>query len=537
MPSFNSLRFNQYQSGSKTDELIMFAAPAKDIATWAGIPRKGWRIRMLFQRWITESRKSELMEFWERASSPEGNQRFIMGPTAIVVAIQGTPEIADGKITIHHERIDNPDNSVAINLQLLADSLLPTVEARLTQDQQASLAEFKTQPLQESLPEIGHDYVYEFALQLTQLKHNAEWFIEENGIREDEAVELVQSLEAVSRPAVVVDGQHRLWGAAKAKQEIWLPVVALPNANWTEQIYQFIVINDKAKPIEQSQLTDIFGSSLTRREQTIIREDLQRANVEVESRIAAVIANRDPSSPFYNMVRLKVESPLPVGIKPFLSDKLVRDLINAGGGARGWRSDTDFFELFVRPTVPHESDWSNWTDGRWRPYWFTFWTTVRDYYNDQQKKEHEMSGGGSPPVPIWSETAQSNLTKGVTLKLLQNLFMEKAVKELQALDSTRDILVKALGQSAAEEKFLELLSSQAMSPNFSEFSQQVIDLLLRFIPLRVFTADWEASLDTDSGRGHLSDALEAIYERTKKNKRWQYRSFPSVFVVKKDAGI
>ncbi len=290
MPDFNALVFSQYQSNSATDDLIMFAAPAKEIAMWAGIPRKGWRIRMLFQRWITDSRKSELTDFWERASSPESGQRFIMGPTAIVVAIQGKPVIANGKITLSHTRIDSSDNTIAENLRLLAASLLPTVESRLSQEQRDSLTEFKGDPLQDSLPDIEHDYVYEFALQLTQLISSPEWFIEKNQIRDEEASELVQSLEAVSRPAVVVDGQHRLWGAAKASKDIWLPVVALPNANWTEQIYQFIVINDKAKPIEQSLLTDIFGSSLTRSEQATIRKYQSQLRTSHFRRVAGVVA-------------------------------------------------------------------------------------------------------------------------------------------------------------------------------------------------------------------------------------------------------
>ncbi len=237
------------------------------------------------------------------------------------------------------------------------------------------------------------------------------------------------------------------------------------------------------------------------------------------------------------MVRLKVESPLPEGVKPYISDKVIRDLINSGGGAFGWRSDAEFFENFVRPTIDDESDWSNWTEGKWRPYWFRFWATVRDYYNDQQAQEHQYAGGNTPLIPLWSETVQSNLTKGVTLKLLQNLFMEKSVKELEAIESTREILVKALGEDSAEEKFHELRKSQALAADLDVFAQQVKDLLLRFVPLRVFTTDWEPSLDTDSGRGHLADALDAIYERTKKNKRWQFRSFPNVFVVKKDTNV
>lgn len=100
MPTYPIIKFNQYESGTSEDELYLFAAPAKAIAQWAGIPRKGWQIRMLFQRWITDSRKKELINFWKRASEPGPDERHIIGPTAIVVAIQGNPSIAKERIEL-----------------------------------------------------------------------------------------------------------------------------------------------------------------------------------------------------------------------------------------------------------------------------------------------------------------------------------------------------------------------------------------------------------------------------------------------------
>jgi len=64
------IRFSQYGSDSPSDDLVMFAASAKDIYAWAGIPRKGWNIRMLFQRPITVSRETELKRFWREHRIP-----------------------------------------------------------------------------------------------------------------------------------------------------------------------------------------------------------------------------------------------------------------------------------------------------------------------------------------------------------------------------------------------------------------------------------------------------------------------------------
>jgi len=529
--SFSCIDFHQFESQTEDDNLLLFAAPAKKIAQWAGIPRKGWRMRMLFQRWITESRKRELVDFWDRASSPQGDQEYIVGPTAIVVALRNKKSLTDGKICLDPEvRIDSK-LSVNGNLQNLATHVLPSVYERLDADQKLIVDDFSKSP-EDALPDVEHDYVLEFALQLRQIESNVAWFRDQHKISDDEGRELIQALDAISRPAIVVDGQHRVWGASKSKKTVWLPVVAIPNASWSDQIYQFIVINEKAKPIETSLLTDIFGSSLTRQEQGTIRDDLARVGVEVESRIAAVIAGRDSESPFFNMVKLKVETPLPDGVKPYISDKIIRDLINGGGGSLGWRTDATFFDEYVAPTIPDKSSWEQWSSGAWREYWFEFWKTVGFFFNELQRKETQ--GPVEDSDLLWSRTDQSNLTKGVTLKILQSLFIEKTVSSLASLTETKSILIEALGDVEAEKKFEELLETKAIPEDLERFRENVCENFLRYLPLRIFTADWETSLDDQSGRQHLYDMMDAVFERTKKNKRWQFRSFPNVFIVKKD---
>jgi len=55
MTRYPVIRFHQFADGDQDDDLLyLFAAPASAIAAWAGIPRKGWRVRMLYQRWVTQ---------------------------------------------------------------------------------------------------------------------------------------------------------------------------------------------------------------------------------------------------------------------------------------------------------------------------------------------------------------------------------------------------------------------------------------------------------------------------------------------------
>jgi hypothetical protein len=357
---FPCLSFSQYGHPGPGDDLLLFAAPASALISWAGIPRKAWHIRMLFQRPITPGRAKDLKSFWSMASAggPEG---FILGPTAIVVAIQGDPPIEDGKIDLTFQPVVDLEGDPFEALPPLVDQLYPQIKARLSHEQRATLAEFETAPFDRTVPDIKHDYVFEFAVQMAQLRADPKRFAAVNEIDDAQLTDIVVSMESLCRPALVVDGQHRLWGAASSGREIILPVVGIPHCGWTDQIYQFVVINETAEKVETSLLTDIFGSSLTRTEQETVRRKLSKSHVDVESRIAAVVASRDPNSPFYNMISLRIEGTVPENYNPYLSERTIRLLIDGTTQfSRGWRSYDDFYDAFVAPSFPVREEWDSW---------------------------------------------------------------------------------------------------------------------------------------------------------------------------------
>ena len=527
MPQYPVVKFDQYQSADSDDDLLLFAAPAKAIAAWAGIPRKGWHVRMLYQRWITPGREKELKDFWERASTPEigHGKKFILGPTALTIAIHGPAVTIDGQIVLDYQSpldLSKPDTE---NLTIIASSSLALLRQRLTAAQQIALDEFTTNSTQD-LPDTERDYVLESAMQITQMRDHPEWFINKHDLGGEHVREIITALEAISRPAVVVDGQHRLFGAAECKSPVWLPVVAIPNCPWSEQIYQFVVINEKAKPIEASLLTDIFGSSLTRQEQYSLRTKLERSKVDVEERIAAVIATREMDSPFYGMVRFQLQGQAPLGATPYLPESAVRFLIEGGRGARGWRSDDDFFDKYVAPTLPGRPEWESWTNGRWRQYWFAFWRTVRDYYNEQAQK-----ATGNPNYLLWDPNNQTNLTKSVALRLFQSLFIKTATDRIQIIQKTREVLVKALGPDKADEEVRKQTVEVSMPPTVAEFEKTIRSWFLdKGIPVRFFLKPWKSSLDDAQGQSELQEEMEKAFQYAQEGKRYHTRN-TNVFAV------
>lgn len=522
------LEVHQFGYSDSRDLLYLFALPANVLHQWAGIPRKGWHIRMLYQRSITEVRKRELTEFWTRAAKGEAAHPnvSILGPTAITLAIQDAIVIENGRMQLRYTAPIDFAADPILNLKKIASIVLPRVAGRLPAEKRALLSSFDASPLGE-LPDVEHDYVLEFALQLTQMVKDPQWFVDENAIEPEELKDMIVALEALCRPALVVDGQHRLVGAAESDANVVLPVVAMPNSGWAEQIYQFIVINEKAQKVETSLLTDIFGSSLTKSEQTDIRDRLKSANVDVEARIAAVIAARDKASPFLNMVKLKLAGDASAAAtSAYITDQTIRLLIDGTTRhSRGWRIDDELYELLARESAPERSQWESWTNGAWRNYWFSFWTTVRDYYNAQGEKE----GVGR----LWLADKQTNLTKAVTLRILQKLFIDKMVEEIQTIDRTRPILEEALGGAAAEGHLATQRQKIAFPKHIDDFPQYVRDRFLNFLPIRVFTKPWVKSLDDDQGRQNLYEELAKAFTRTKEGKTY-YANNRDVFDIAVD---
>ena len=58
-------------------------------------------------------------------------------------------------------------------------------------------------------------------------------------------------IEGVSKPGLIIDGQHRVFGAKDVSyHDVRLPVVLLPALAFSEQVFQFYVLNSKAKPLK-----------------------------------------------------------------------------------------------------------------------------------------------------------------------------------------------------------------------------------------------------------------------------------------------
>ncbi len=106
------------------------------------------------------------------------------------------------------------------------------------------------------------------------------------------------------RPALIVDGQHRLYGMADFKQEdLPVVVVALLDANLQEQAFQFIVINNKAVRVPADNAKSIIAD-ITRVEEEKLEERLLKAGIPYGDTTPMLRDVNDlASSPFYQLLK------------------------------------------------------------------------------------------------------------------------------------------------------------------------------------------------------------------------------------------
>jgi DGQHR domain-containing protein len=62
------------------------------------------------------------------------------------------------------------------------------------------------------------------------------------------------SIAADAKPGLIIDGQHRAFGAAKSSEEIHLNVVAFLGGNDSERAFQFVVINNSATRVSKDHI-------------------------------------------------------------------------------------------------------------------------------------------------------------------------------------------------------------------------------------------------------------------------------------------
>lgn len=278
------------------------------------------------------------------------------------------------------------------------------------------------------------------------------------------------------KPVVLVDGQHRLAGALKAaereldepsaqqviEREIsagrssqdvssrlllersrCLPVSLLMTTSPEEQVFQFIIVNQKATPIGKSLLGTIVSTSLANEELGRVAGRLRSAGIRLEESQAITMLSRLQESPFRNLV----ERGLTGDAKDLLQWSVFGGLIAifrdlTGGTLFGQKNDyADRWRKKYLDSSPiaaefqkhgYGSAFEYWRslDGPWRPVFIQFWTKIRDTFGDTSDRDR---------FNYWGRPRDSNLFNKISLTILAADFFQYLVDTKTELKAADDV--------------------------------------------------------------------------------------------------
>lgn len=448
MAKYKYLGF-KYKQGDSDMELVTFCARAEEIVLWGGVPAKNEQFHGGFQRALS-ARYKKIVEFFNSGQT---------SPGAIVVAFRedhlkvepmappttwATSDLTLAPQIVSLEFETNEDEDASLDdlrkqvLALLSERLKFTSASEDEQQEDESEADkdaangdaviTEDEDGEEEL-DVGHSKLRAFFQFLSDDERVQKWLGKETervlalkskaSLTADQKqyVEftpeerLKATLKSLVRPAMIVDGQHRVNGANESqKDEIVFTVCAVKDATWIEQVFQFVVLNKMAKPISKDFLTELLNTSLTNDEIKVIDTKLEAVGIRNADRILQKYVNHDQRSPFRGMVAEAGET---IGFDR--EGKLSQQGMLAV--AKRWRtiekgSKSLELAMFLPALggVSQKLGRQKWREHEtWTPFFFAFWRTLRNMYEPQQ---------------VWVKSPSFHLLYIVTLQALQDLFLE-----------------------------------------------------------------------------------------------------------------
>jgi hypothetical protein len=460
-----------YQQGESKLELISFCADATDVWRWGGVPSKNERFHGGFQRALG-ARYRKIIDYFNNGQASPGAIVVAFRQDALKVTDLGYPASWTNKKSLTtspkfvHIQFESDDIStlslheliVRVNSIIEARPGFPLVGDESSEEDIGKLDGISSEVEQEGMGEGAAETVDD-DLDVGQSKLRSFYdFINDEGVlnkwltEEDLKIEAIKSkvnltsadkeyillnasekirtiLTSLLRPAMIVDGQHRISGANESeKDNILFTVCAIKDADWVEQVFQFVVLNKMAKPISKDFLTELLNTSLTNKEIGDIDKRLENIGIKNSDRKIHKYVNHDPRSPFYDLVAEAGEV-IASSRGSKLSQQGMLTLAKRWKliAGQGKTSEISCFipYLNVKTVTDARKLWSDYET--WMVLFFAFWTEIKDIYEPHQ---------------IWEKKEKFHLLYIVTLTALQDLFIKKKAGALVKINSLDDFRVQ-----------------------------------------------------------------------------------------------
>lgn len=436
------------QDGSPT--FYLASAPAKELLEWCDVPRAKGDYMAGYQRVLDLKRSNAVTTYM--ALSPAN-----VIPGAIIIAVDQDYITVASKDGVSEVTIRDDVRTFDDKLQEHFGAL----SSRLSNEELNSAGiEFSAEDWEEDddEPEGEHPSSYVAALCKELNTALTDWA----ALPEERQRAITEYIEGASKPGLIIDGQHRVFGAAALGKDALLPVVLLPGLAHAEQVFQFYVLNSKAKPLTASELRRIVSTSLTNQDIEELYKRFKQAGVNADEARWTLEMDTRPDSPFRSRIDFGYGKQGAL-IKENVADQIVRAFM--------------MMPRKYRPlTVPLGDQWID-VETRLSIF-FWFWKAIKQQYAE-----------------AWAQ-AEADAEKG----RLNQLFYKVALLTLQ-----RFVL----------DHFLTGLSYRpGQPPPFSTEEEvgKMVAFTLQTLPADFFAKEWKTKqIDTKPGREELYKTMETVW--------------------------
>ena len=490
---YNGLAYRQSRatydqsSESKAPWIVSFVAEAEELIKWAGIPRrKDGTIG--YQRVANESRIEKAADFFRAAVNNQS-------PTALVIGIHPNNSIINLEFKEEDEHLSIRPCVLTVDMNFESE----TIEEKIRRLKEQINLRLKEEPEEEEEEEeegggeeeeeeeeevedegekveIGRSLLKDFLRKLDD-----EQWVQVN----------IKTINDIALPATIIDGQHRVLGAARCERNIPFPVCAIIDCTWPEQVFQFTVVNYTSKSIPDQFITANAALSLTKVELNELQDRLVQAGVKVVEHELMKIVNFDQDSPFFNLVNItEKQDDNKLGYKTMV--RIAKQWYSGKHGA---------VKSIIKTLYPNITGKGanririeRWKDGDWGVFFLAFWKEVKMKYEKEKTVD-----GISLWIPLSPSLKRSNLMTAIVLQELQEVFLDN-------LNNQDEIYFKVDEPSTEKEFLISRVKKRA-------------ETVLEYVPPEFFIIEWKTkSLNIGPGREMLKEVFRKLADTKGKYK-------------------
>lgn len=465
----------KHKDNNDSPELYILTANARELAAeddgWAEVPRANVDFMDGYQRQLEPSRTDDIKNFLE---TPEN-----IIPGAILVTVDEeylSISEEDGHKKVEIEMPEEKD------LEELLQEAYQKLYERLDNSGKKYVDSINNGEDDES--EDEEMPVSYLAKKTGELREKME---DLDSITEEEEETLREFAKRNRKPGLIIDGQHRVYGAKKSPDPINYPIVLIPGLEDKEQVYHFYMINDKAEPISPGELLITVTTALSRKESDDLLDRLTEANVPVNKAKYPYMADVEKKSPFYNLVNYEEKVDEKTGIVRF---RHLADLMERFAQMKG------IDDVLVEDI----DEWYGDDETRYRvDKFYTFWEAIQEHYESlwidaklDVQDEKEFDGDKAP----------DQFFQKAVMRVLQRYILDHLAQKQESWKNVRQDVLEEINNGDEARKLEENIIEN------DERMKEEIKEIIGEIPGKFFRYKWETSgLNTNENRENFYKEL------------------------------